>query len=78
MQDNPDLPQRKLAEIFGMSVDGLSHCLNALIDKGIAEKVALTSRLLKRKTEEYGALKVEIESLKLEAANDDKKEIQQA
>ena len=78
MQDNPDPPQRKLAEILGMSVGGLNYCLNALIDMGIAEKVALTSRLLKRKTEEYGALKVEIESLKLEAANDDKKEIQQA
>jgi EPS-associated MarR family transcriptional regulator len=38
-----------------------------LTPQGIAEKVALTSRFLKRKMEEYVALKVEIEALKLEA-----------
>lgn len=32
--------------------------------RGIAEKVALTSRFLKRKMEEYDALKVKIEALK--------------
>jgi EPS-associated MarR family transcriptional regulator len=37
-----------------------------LTPKGIAEKTALTSRFLKRKLEEYEALKVEIESLKEE------------
>ena len=41
-----------------------------LTPHGIAEKVALTSRFLKRKTEEYDALKVEIEALKLEAGED--------
>jgi EPS-associated MarR family transcriptional regulator len=49
-----------------------------LTPQGIAEKVALTSRFLKRKMEEYEALKVEIEALKLEAGNDDKNGIQQA
>jgi EPS-associated MarR family transcriptional regulator len=49
-----------------------------LTPQGIAEKVALTSRFLKRKLEEYEALKVEIDALKLEAGNDDKKGIQQA
>jgi EPS-associated MarR family transcriptional regulator len=49
-----------------------------LTPQGIAEKVALTSRFLKRKMEEYEALKVEIEALKLEASNDDKNGIQQA
>ena len=37
-----------------------------LTPQGIAEKVALTSRFLKRKMEEYDALKVEIEALKSE------------
>jgi len=90
LQDNPDLTQRELAEMLGMSVGGLNYCLKALIDKGfvkmgnfqksknkfkyvylltpqgIAEKVALTSRFLKRKMDEYDALKVEIEALKAE------------
>jgi hypothetical protein len=35
-----------------------------LTPQGIAEKVALTSRFLKRKMEEYEALKNEIENLK--------------
>jgi EPS-associated MarR family transcriptional regulator len=38
-----------------------------LTPQGIAEKVALTGHFLKRKMEEYEALKVEIEVLKLEA-----------
>lgn len=37
-----------------------------LTPQGIAEKVALTSRFLKRKMHEYDALKVEIEALKEE------------
>lgn len=37
---------------------------------GIAEKVVLTSRFLKRKMEEYDALKVEIEALKAEVGED--------
>lgn len=40
-----------------------------LTPQGIAEKVALTSRFLKRKIEEYETLKAEIEVLKLEAGN---------
>jgi EPS-associated MarR family transcriptional regulator len=41
-----------------------------LTPQGFAEKVALTSRFLKRKMEEYDALKLEIEALKLEAGED--------
>ena len=41
-----------------------------LTPQGIAEKVTLTSRFLKRKTEEYDALKVEIEALKSEVGDD--------
>ena len=37
-----------------------------LTPQGIAEKVALTSRFLKRKMEEYEALKAEIKSLRSE------------
>lgn len=42
-----------------------------LTPQGIAEKVALTSRFLKRKMEEYEALKVEIEALKVEVGEDE-------
>jgi EPS-associated MarR family transcriptional regulator len=39
-----------------------------LTPSGITEKAALTGRFLKRKMEEYEALKAEIEALQLEAA----------
>ena len=41
-----------------------------LTPQGIAEKVALTSRFLKRKMQEYDALKEEIEALKAEVGED--------
>lgn len=37
-----------------------------LTPQGIAEKMALTSRFLKRKMDEYDALKLEIDALKAE------------
>ncbi len=37
---------------------------------GLTEKMALTSRFLKRKMEEYKALKVEIEALKVDVGED--------
>ena len=40
-----------------------------LTPAGIAEKAALTQRFLKRKMEEYEALKAEIDQLKQEAAD---------
>ena len=40
-----------------------------LTPAGIAEKATLTQRFLKRKVEEYDALKAEIEQLKQEAAD---------
>ncbi len=43
-----------------------------LTPQGIAEKVALTSRFLQRKMEEYEALKAEIEALKAEVGEDNK------
>jgi hypothetical protein len=39
--------------------------------QGIAEKVALNCRFLKRKMEEYDALKVEIEALKAEVGEEE-------
>lgn len=42
-----------------------------LTPRGMAEKAALTSRFLKRKMEEYEALKAEIEALKNEAGEEE-------
>jgi EPS-associated MarR family transcriptional regulator len=92
LQDNPDLTQRELAEMLGMSVGGLNYCLNALIEKGFVKvgnfqksknkfklrlpahsprycrtNAMLTTRFLKRKMEEYEALRAEIDVLQSEA-----------
>ncbi len=37
LQDNPDLTQRELADMIGMSVGGVNYCLNALITKGFVK-----------------------------------------
>ncbi len=34
LQDNPDLTQRELAKVLGISLGGLNYCLKALMDKG--------------------------------------------
>ena len=34
LQGNPDLTQREIALLLGVSTSGLNYCLNALIDKG--------------------------------------------
>ena len=34
LQSNPDLTQREIAQLLGVSTSGLNYCLNALIDKG--------------------------------------------
>jgi len=49
-----------------------------LTPQGIAEKVALTSRFLKRKMEEYDALKVEIEALRSQVETTDSERAQKA
>jgi len=90
LEATPDISQREMAKVLGVSFGCINYCLNALIDKGlvkiqnfnqnqnkfgyvylltptgIAEKASLTSSFLKRKIEEYEALKVEIETLKSE------------
>lgn len=37
LQDNPDLTQRELAELLGVSVGGVNYCLKALMDKGLVK-----------------------------------------
>ena len=34
MQDRPDVTQREIAQLLGVSTSGLNYCLNALIAKG--------------------------------------------
>jgi EPS-associated MarR family transcriptional regulator len=34
LQDTPDVTQREIAQLLGVSTSGLNYCLNALIDKG--------------------------------------------
>ena len=87
LEKNPDLSQRELAKVLGVSLGGVNYSLRALAERGmvkvqnfkrsekklayayvltprgLAEKTRLTADFLKRKLEEYGALKAEIESL---------------
>lgn len=37
LQDNPEMSQRELAAALGVSVGGMKHVLNALIDKGLVK-----------------------------------------
>ena len=90
LEASPDLSQRQMGKLLGLSFGGINYCLNALVAKGlvkienfshnqnkfgyvylltpsgIAEKAAMTSSFLKRKMEEYEALKVEIAMLRSE------------
>jgi EPS-associated MarR family transcriptional regulator len=34
LQERPDVTQREIAQILGVSTSGMNYCLNALIDKG--------------------------------------------
>jgi EPS-associated MarR family transcriptional regulator len=34
LQDRPDVTQREIAQLLGVSTSGLNYCLNALIDRG--------------------------------------------
>lgn len=34
LQESPDITQREIAHLLGVSTSGLNYCLNALIDKG--------------------------------------------
>jgi EPS-associated MarR family transcriptional regulator len=97
LEANPDLSQRQMGKLLGLSFGGINYCLNALVAKGlvkienfsqnqnkfgyvylltpsgIAEKAAMTSSFLKRKMEEYEALKLEIAALKSEIEKEETK-----
>ena len=94
LQQQPDLNQRQLAELLGVSLGKTNYLLRALLDKGLlkarnfrnsqnklayaylitptglAEKAALTRGYLDRKSQEYEALKDEIEKIKAELASE--------
>lgn len=63
---------KALMEKGWLKMNNFAHSKNkfgyvyVLTPQGIAEKAALTARFLKRKMEEYEALKMEIEALKSE------------
>jgi len=88
LEQHPDLSQRQLADMLGVSLGKANYLLRALLDKGLlkahnfgssqnklayaylitprglAEKASLTRGYLERKSEEYEALRLEIERLK--------------
>ena len=90
LEQQPDLSQRQLADMLGVSLGKANYLLRALLDKGLlkarnfrnsqnklayaylvtpgglAEKAALTRGYLERKSQEYEALRDEIDKLKLE------------
>jgi EPS-associated MarR family transcriptional regulator len=90
LEQQPDLNQRQLADMLGVSLGKANYLLHALLDKGLlkarnfrnsqnklayaylvtpgglAEKAALTRGYLERKSQEYEALRDEIDKLKLE------------
>ena len=96
LEQNPDLSQRELAKVLGVSLGGVNYSLRALVDRGmvkvqnfknsekklayayvltphgLAEKTRLTARFLKRKLEEYEALRAEIELLQELLPDDDR------
>jgi EPS-associated MarR family transcriptional regulator len=37
LHDRPDVTQREIAQLLGISASGLNYCLNALIDKGFVK-----------------------------------------
>lgn len=94
LDQQPDLSQRQLADLLGVSLGKTNYLLRALLDKGLlkarnfrnshnklayaylitptglAEKAALTRGYLDRKSQEYEALKDEIEKIKAELASE--------
>lgn len=90
LEDNPEVSQRELAAMLGVSLGKTNYCLKALINKGLVKasnfknnankraylyvltpkgietKARVSVRFLRRKIEEYDALKLEIEQLKIE------------
>lgn len=49
LQENPEMSQRELAEAVGVSVGGIHHLLNALIEKGLVKLGNFTAAEDKRR-----------------------------
>ena len=49
LQVNPEMSQRELAEVVGVSVGGIHYVLNALIDKGLVKLGNFTAAEDKRR-----------------------------
>lgn len=49
LQENPEMSQRELAEVVGVSVGGMHYVLNALIDKGLVKLGNFTAAEDKRR-----------------------------
>ena len=49
LQENPEMSQRELAEVVGVSVGGIHYVLNALIDKGFVKLGNFTAAEDKRR-----------------------------
>lgn len=49
LQENPEMSQRKLAEVVGVSVGGIHYVLSALIEKGLVKLGNFTTAEDKRR-----------------------------
>ncbi|WP_243614352.1 MarR family EPS-associated transcriptional regulator [Shimia aestuarii] len=49
LQENPEMSQRELAKVVGVSVGGMHYVLNALIDKGLVKLGNFTAAEDKRR-----------------------------
>ncbi|MEE9338390.1 MAG: MarR family EPS-associated transcriptional regulator [Methylococcaceae bacterium] len=90
LEGHPDITQRELAHVLGISLGKANYCLKTLINKGLVKaknfknsnnkhaclyiltpkgievKAKISIKFLRRKINEYEALKLEIEQLKSE------------
>ncbi|SDX67509.1 EPS-associated transcriptional regulator, MarR family [Sulfitobacter pontiacus] len=49
LQENPEMSQRELAEVAGVSVGGMHYLLNALVEKGLIKLGKFTASKDKRR-----------------------------
>ncbi|WPZ27573.1 MarR family EPS-associated transcriptional regulator (plasmid) [Sulfitobacter pontiacus] len=49
LQENPEMSQRELAQVAGVSVGGIHYVLNALVEKGLVKLGNFTSSQDKRR-----------------------------
>ena len=49
LQENPEMSQRELAQVAGVSVGGMHYVLNALVDKGLVKLGNFTASQDKRR-----------------------------